>query len=212
MADSKIITLATLKGGSGKSTVASCLAVYWHLQNVSTVLIDADPQQSIHGRLKVDGLTVLSDFSDNIAETITEAAKSYDRVIVDTAGFKNRTSIAALAAADIALVPVKPSPMDVAVAAQTLLLVAEINSTNERQSNPIKARLVLTMTTAGTVIARHIREEIKAAGFKLLDGELSNRVGYAESALSSTTPTVYEPAGAAAHDIDLIAREIESLG
>ena len=42
-----IITVATMKGGSGKSTVASCLAVYWHLRGRRPTLIDADPQRSI---------------------------------------------------------------------------------------------------------------------------------------------------------------------
>ena len=44
---SQIITVATMKGGSGKSTVASCLAVYWHLRGRRPTLIDADPQRSI---------------------------------------------------------------------------------------------------------------------------------------------------------------------
>ena len=42
-----IVTVATMKGGSGKSTVASCLAVYWHLRGRRPTLIDADPQRSI---------------------------------------------------------------------------------------------------------------------------------------------------------------------
>ena len=42
-----IITVATMKGGSGKSTVASCLAVYWQLSGRRPSIIDADPQRSI---------------------------------------------------------------------------------------------------------------------------------------------------------------------
>ena len=37
-----IITVATMKGGSGKSTVASCLAVHWHLDGRRPTIIDAD--------------------------------------------------------------------------------------------------------------------------------------------------------------------------
>jgi len=42
---STIITVATMKGGSGKSTVASCLAVHWHLRGRHPTLVDADPQR-----------------------------------------------------------------------------------------------------------------------------------------------------------------------
>jgi chromosome partitioning protein len=44
---SPIITVATMKGGSGKSTVASCLAVHWHLKGRRPTIVDADPQCSI---------------------------------------------------------------------------------------------------------------------------------------------------------------------
>jgi Mrp family chromosome partitioning ATPase len=44
---SSIITVATMKGGSGKSTVAACLAVHWHLAGRRPTIIDADPQRSI---------------------------------------------------------------------------------------------------------------------------------------------------------------------
>ena len=44
MVTSSIITVATMKGGSGKSTVASCLAVHWHLKGRRPTIIDADPQ------------------------------------------------------------------------------------------------------------------------------------------------------------------------
>ncbi|HZM08136.1 MAG TPA: ParA family protein, partial [Methylocella sp.] len=43
----QIITVATMKGGSGKSTMASCLAVHWHLNGRRATIIDADPQRSI---------------------------------------------------------------------------------------------------------------------------------------------------------------------
>ena len=63
---STIITVATMKGGSGKSTVASCLAVYWHINGRRPVLIDADPQRSIMRIAERDralgGVAIVEDF------------------------------------------------------------------------------------------------------------------------------------------------------
>ncbi len=42
-----VLTIASLKGGSGKTTLASCLAVHWHLQGLNPLLVDADPQRSV---------------------------------------------------------------------------------------------------------------------------------------------------------------------
>ncbi len=70
---SSIITVATMKGGSGKSTVASCLAVHWHLQGRHCTIIDADPQRSI-ARLAareraIGGVTVVEDASEDAGKT-----------------------------------------------------------------------------------------------------------------------------------------------
>jgi chromosome partitioning protein len=217
MPHGRIISVAGFKGGSGKSTTALSLAVHWHVRDDGTpaALIDGDPQASIatwrQGGEPINGLAVVADHSDNIAATIDRLAVVYSPVVIDTPGFRNRTTIAALAAADIAIIPVKPSKLDLAVAAKTYRLVEELNETQERQGRPIVARLLLTMTQPGTVVARHMRGEIERAGLPLLTAEMANRVAYAEASLDGLTPTISDPDGAAARDIAAIAAEIDTL-
>ena len=131
--------------------------------------------------------------------------------MVDTAGFRNRTTIEAIAAADLAIVPVKASPMDVALARDTAELIAEINQTAERRRRPVAVRFLLTQTTPRSVIAKHIRAQMGKAGMKLFKCELANRVAYGEAALSGLTPTLTAPRSAAARDIAALAAEIEGL-
>lgn len=45
----------------------------------------------------------------------------------------------------------------------------------------------------------------------MLNTEMNNRVIYAEAALWGATPTLIEPAGAAAREIAAIAAEIDAL-
>jgi chromosome partitioning protein len=216
MLSRKVVTICGFKGGSGKSTTALVLAVHWHLQgNGPTALVDADPQGSIatwrQGGEPINGLAVVADHSDAVGETIDRLARSYRPVVVDTAGFRNRTTIAALAAADVAIIPLKPSRLDLAVAAKTYGLIQELNRTTEREGKPLVARLLLSMTQPGTVVARHMREEIKRAGLPLLDAELVNRVAYAEASINGLTPTLSDSGGAAAKDITTLANEVGSL-
>ena len=72
-------------------------------------------------------------------------------------------------------------------------------------------RCLLTQTTRGTVIAKHIREEILRAGFTLIESEMLHRVTYPETALFGATPSMIDPEGAAARDITAIADEIDSI-
>ena len=123
-----IITVATMKGGSGKSTLASCLAVHWHLTGRRPTLIDADPQRSIM-RLAarergLGGVSVVEDATEDASKTARRLAAG-GLVIIDTPGFRSRTTLDCLAAADFLLVPVKPSPFDVDRMLDTLSILTE---------------------------------------------------------------------------------------
>jgi chromosome partitioning protein len=133
-------------------------------------------------------------------------------VIVDTAGFRNRTTIAALVAADLAIIPLKPAAEDLDCAIATYDLIREINETPERQGHPIRAAMILTMTMRGTVIARHVRSQLEAAGYPLLQAEMPHRVAYPEAGIEGLSPGVTDPDGAAARDIAAIVHELMKLG
>jgi chromosome partitioning protein len=207
---STIITVATMKGGSGKSTLASCLAVHWHLGGRRPTIIDADPQRSI-ARLAareraLGGVPVVEDASEHGCEVARRQAISGGLVIIDTPGFRSETTTKCLGASDFVLVPVKASPFDVDRMLDTLNML--INSANERR--PI-FRCLLTQTTRDSVVAKHIRSELVAAGFPLLESEMTNRVIYAEAALWGATPSLIENSGPAARDIAAIAAEVDNI-
>jgi chromosome partitioning protein len=207
-----VVTLATSKGGAGKSTLARSLAAHWFNLGLHPALIDADPQRSLANRYdpdgKMAGLPIVAEPEERVAEVIEELLHRHKPVIVDTAGFRNRTTISALVATDLAIIPLKPSSEDVEAAVATFDLIQEINSTEERAGRPIKVAMVLTMTMRGTVIARHVREQLTNAGYPLLAAEMLNRVAYPEAGIEGLSPTTIDPDGAAARDIAAIAHEI----
>jgi len=199
-----------MKGGSGKSTVASCLAVHWQLDGRRPTIIDADPQRSI-ARLAareraLGGVPVVEDATENASKTAHRLAGGSGPVIIDTPGFRSETTLACLAATDLLLVPVKPSPYDVDRMLDTLDTL--INGVSGRR--PV-FRCLLTQTTRDSVIARHIRAELAEAGFPLLDSEMTNRVVYPEAALWGATPSLIDSAGPAARDIAAIADEVDGI-
>ncbi len=208
MAKRAILAVATLKGGSGKSTLASCLAVHWRLAGRDPVLVDADPQRSL-ARLAarpraLGGVPVIENCSEDVIETARSLPRKRGPVVIDTAGFRAPATLAALAAADLVVVPVKASPLDVDVMIDTARTLFAT-----RDGSVARFRCVLTQTTRDSVIARHIRAELAAAGFPLFESELVNRIAYSEAALYGATPSMTEPHGAAAREIAALAAEID---
>ena len=210
-----VITLATSKGGAGKSTLARSLAAYWFSLGHKPALIDADPQRSLANRYNPQGqlaaIPIVAEPEERVGEVIEDLQRRHKPIIVDTAGFRNRTTISALVATDLALIPLKPSSEDVEAAIATFDLIKEINETDERAGRPIQAVMILTMTMRGTVIARHVRDQLKEQGYPLLTAEMLNRVAYPEAGIEGLSPSTVDPDGAAARDIAAIAQELSKL-
>ncbi|MFY9692261.1 MAG: ParA family protein [Xanthobacteraceae bacterium] len=204
-----IITVATMKGGSGKSTLASCLAVYWHLRGRHPSLIDADPQRSIvrlaARERALGGVSVVEDATDEASQTARRLEAGNGLVIVDTPGFRSRTTLDCLAIADFLLIPVKPSPFDVDRMLDTVSIL-----TDRSDGRQPLFRCVLTQTTRESVVAKHIRSELIAAGLPVLNNEMANRVAYPEAALWGATPSLISWKGPAAKEIAAIADEIDA--
>jgi chromosome partitioning protein len=203
-----IITVATMKGGSGKSTLASCLAVYWHLRGRHPSLIDADPQRSIvrlaARERALGGVAVVEDATEEASKTARSLEGGNGLVIIDTPGFRSHTTLDCLAIADFLLIPVKPSPFDVDRMLDTVSIL-----TNRSDGRQPVFRCVLTQTTRESVVAKHIRAELTAAGLPVLNSEMANRVAYPEAALWGATPSLISWKGPAAREIAAIADEID---
>jgi chromosome partitioning protein len=210
-----VITLVTSKGGAGKSTLARSLAAHWFMLGRRPALIDADPQRSLANRYDPNGrfrsVPVIAEPEERVIEVIEDLQMRHAPVIVDTAGFRNRTTIGALVATDLAIIPLKPAVEDVDAAIATFNLIEEINQTEEREGQPIKVAMVLTMTMRNTVIARHVRLQLSSAGYPLIKAEMPNRVAYPEAGIDGLSPVIVDPDGAAARDIADIVHEIMKL-
>ena len=109
-----VITIANQKGGAGKTTIATALYFAFLRSDVSTLLIDADPQQSI---------IVLSKHLDTPLNVITKIdSKAIDQhtlTIIDTPPDYKKAK-ESIKIADIVLMPFKPSQFDVIATLETV--------------------------------------------------------------------------------------------
>jgi chromosome partitioning protein len=122
------IVLATQKGGSGKSTLAIGLAVAAMDDGQRVGLIDADTQETVSnwGRRRSNPEPRIERAGTGIA--IERAIRDFGRdgfsvAIIDTAATDNALSTSAIGAADLCLIPARPSPADIEAALPTLGIV-----------------------------------------------------------------------------------------
>lgn len=208
----RIVALVATKGGTGKSTIAACLAGELHHRGHHVALLDTDPQRTLtawhdnDGQLKAIPIGAANGAS--VTPSLQDMAKQNAVVIVDTAGFHNRDTIAVLALADMALVPFAPTPADALGTAQTVALLREVNATVDRQGRPVQIALLMNSTGRGA-LAAHIRNEVAATGARLLDACLHRRNAYAEAFLTGTAPCwMGSSARPAAEEVAAVANEI----
>lgn len=115
----KVITVAQQKGGSGKTTLAINLAVEFARQGMKIALLDTDPQGSL-GRwfmtrreaLGDPGLDLSTASAWGVSYECEKLRKTNDLVIVDTPPKVDADLRPALREADLVLIPVATSQVD----------------------------------------------------------------------------------------------------
>ncbi len=123
----KTIVFAQQKGGAGKTTLCAHLAVAAELSNNKTVLLDADPQQSLAEWWRI-GQSEAPAFAAAPLEELPGklkalAAAEYKVAMVDTPGAATPVVAALVALADLVLIPVRASPHDLRALSETLAMV-----------------------------------------------------------------------------------------
>ncbi len=129
----KVITVAQQKGGAGKTTLAAHLAVAFTAQNKAVAVVDIDPQQSLTQWYRLRearagnagaGLLVSQIQGWRLKAEVEKLARSHDLVIVDSPPHAETEATIAVRCADLVVVPVQPSPMDVWATLPTLEMAA----------------------------------------------------------------------------------------
>ena len=105
-----VLTIASSKGGPGKTTVAMLLAGSLAGEGLRVVALDADPTQAFArwAGNTYEGTPFESHAEADetrLAHLIDSTVASADVVLVDTAGFGNRAAAVAMTSADVVLVP-----------------------------------------------------------------------------------------------------------
>lgn len=186
-----IITIASSKGGAGKTTVARLLLGHAAHRGLRAVAVDADLNHSLAEwceRISRDKIPAHPETDETkILDTVDALQDGADVLVIDTAGASNQSTIFAIGAADLVLVPCKLSSSDLAEAIKTMRLVASAAQMSRRE---IPARLLLTGFKPRTSIASHVETEVLASGIPMLRTRLVDLVAYEEMTFNGVVPVL----------------------
>lgn len=181
-----IFTTGGIKGGSGKTTLATNLAVYLSNKGRDVLLVDADDQGSAYEfsaqrEAATQGKTgyTLIRLSDKAVRTeVLKLTDKFSDVVIDTGGRDTASQRAALSIADVYLVPFYPRTLDVWTLEPVETLVAEMQVGNSK----LRAFTFINRADPKGGDNREVSELLKESKvLTYLDAPLINRKAFANA-------------------------------
>ena len=171
-----IVTVASFKGGVGKTVTAVHLAAYLPSRTRgSTMLVDGDPNRSATGWAKRGELP----FRVIDERQAVRYARDHEHVVIDTEARPEREDLEALAGGgDLLIIPTTPD----ALALDALLLL--VNALEEIGAGEASYRVLLTLVPPRpSRDGETARETLGGAGLPIFAGEIRRRVAFQKAAL-----------------------------
>lgn len=133
-----IITIGGIKGGSGKTTVATNLTVMRANAGRDVLLIDADDQETStdftalrsERRGEGAGYTGIKLTGPSVRTETLKLKPKYQDIVIDTGGRDTTSQRAALAVSDVLLIPFVPRSFDIWTIEKVAELVEEMKTAN----------------------------------------------------------------------------------
>lgn len=203
-----IITIAQQKGGAGKTTLAAHLAVALTAGKRKVAVVDIDPQQSLSYWYKQRqerlgdagaGLLVNQINGWRLRNEVEKLAKDHDVVLIDSPPHAETEARIAVRAADLVVVPVQPSPMDIWATRPTLELA---------QAEKTAALVVLNRVPPRARLTEEMLSTLKELGAEVAKSRIGNRVVFASALVEGRAVGEVQPKGKAAREIADLSREI----
>lgn len=213
----KIITVCNQKGGCGKTTLCMQLAGTLARRKKRVLVIDADPQgTATRWAASADDETPfpaavvgLSAAHEKVHREVKKFVENYDFIIIDCPpAADSPIPQSALLVADLVLIPIIPSPLDLWASVGIRNVIENVADINEA----LKSRLVINQCQPKTNLAKEVLEVLPEFGILVCKNYLRQRTAYRQSAVFGQTVQDFgSKAGDAIEEIENLTDEILSV-
>lgn len=193
----QVISLIAQKGGVGKTTLATCLAVQAVEQGKQVLVIDLDPQATASfwsdTRARPDDPAVMSIQPVRLPAVLKAASDAgTDMVIIDGAAVSKEVAYSAAEVSDLVLVPFKAAVFDINSVAQTVQTIKQVGS---------NYALVLTFVPPQGKETDEAKDIAAQLGSNFCPVLIGNRKAFFRAQSSGLAVQEFEPDGKAAEEI-----------
>jgi chromosome partitioning protein len=205
-----ILTIASSKGGVGKTVLAEILVARLGADGCRIAVLDADPNRALSGWLAdvYEGpppIDVVAEADETrVALAMPSLSTGAEVLIIDTAGFASLAASVAMTGADAVLVPVLPGRADLVEAERTVQRAESLARAARRE---VPVRVVANRVRRGTSLSKHALSQAEDLRLPRLSATLSDLVGHGEIGFSGRLPS----SSPAAEEIAALIAELRKL-
>jgi chromosome partitioning protein len=181
-----IITVGGIKGGTGKTTIATTIAVMLSKMGRDVLLVDADDQGTAtdftnyrEATLGQSGYTAVSLSGPAVMQEINKLAPKFRDVVIDAGGRDTKSQRSAMATSDIYITAFAPRSFEIWTLEPVVDLIGECMAVNPN----LRAFALLNRTDAQGKDNEETKKLIQAMeGIEYLDTPIGNRKAFASAA------------------------------
>lgn len=195
----KTVAILSRKGGTGKTTIATNLAIAAEKAGHTTALIDLDPQSSAAkwgDNREGDTPAVISTHSErlpNILKLAEENGATF--VILDTAPHTEASALDAARSADIAIIPCKPALIDLQAIGSTVDVI---------RLTEVPARIVFNSVPSRGNLTEQAREALGIYDIPCAPCELGHRIAFVHAYNAGLAAQEFEPSSKASKEVETL--------
>jgi len=207
-----IISITSLKGGVGKSTISQNLAVCFAHMGYKVAIVDTDTNaSSVHWsgirdeelpEITVMGITDAAALRKNIKQL----HKDYDLIIIDGTPSLSKLVSTIIVLGDIVLIPVRPSGLDIWATEKFIEKYEQAKALKEE----VEAYFVLNEYNPRVSLNQSIKEALAELEIETLKSSLRHRIAYEEVVVMGMGAYEYKDAKAK-KEVTALANEILKL-
>lgn len=203
------LVVAGLKGGVGKTTLSTNLAVCLLRAGHRTLLVDTDPERtclvwsSKAADAGLEGPPVVHIEGRSLRKDLASVSQGFDAVVIDSPGNNGTEARAAMLVADVVLLPVVPGGPDMWLLQRTVALLEDA-----RQVRPNLRAVVVFNRADTTTLARTSRTALEGLDVAVLEHAVTRRVAFGEAMLSGQGVVDYAPESDAAREIRRLTKAL----
>jgi chromosome partitioning protein len=191
-----VVSFVTQKGGSGKSTTAASVAVAAFQQGRRVFMLELDRQGTLSDWTESRKADEGPDFERIDATALDKAlstlkAEGYDLAVIDTAGIDSPATNAAMRAADLCLIPCRPTATDLRGCLPTVQSLIRLEK---------DFAFILTQCPPRSPRVEETRTGLAALGL-IAEPPIVSRTDHQDAMAAGMGVTEFNPEGAAAQEI-----------